>query len=63
MPATNELPQNPSPSTTTTQTMPQPISQTPQTNPAFVHDPTFWIIIALAFLFRVILDRPANHRK
>ena len=33
-------------------------------NPAFVNDPTFWIIVALAFLFRVILsDRPSSNKK
>lgn len=46
----------------------QPIAQNnnadnPNTNPAFVNDPTFWIIIALAFLFRVILDRPSPTKK
>jgi hypothetical protein len=36
----------------------------PSTNAAFVNDPTFWIIIALAFLFRVILsDRPSSGKK
>jgi hypothetical protein len=38
-------------------------ADTPNTNPAFVNDPTFWIIIALAFLFRVILDRPSPTKK
>jgi hypothetical protein len=47
----------------------QAIAQTnnnpqPSTNPAFVNDPTFWIIVALAFLFRVILsDRPSSDKK
>ncbi|MEA5485943.1 MULTISPECIES: hypothetical protein [Pseudanabaena] len=47
----------------------QAIAQTnnnPQasSNPAFVNDPTFWIIVALAFLFRVILsDRPSSNKK
>ncbi len=46
----------------------QAIAQTntqPNSNPpAFVNDPTFWIIIALAFLFRVILsDRPSSNQK
>lgn len=36
----------------------------PSTNPAFVNDPTFWIIVALAFLFRIILsDRPSSDKK
>jgi hypothetical protein len=47
----------------------QAIAQTntnpqPSTNPAFVNDPTFWIIVALAFLFRVILsDHPSSNKK
>lgn len=32
-------------------------------NLAFVRDPIFWTIIALAVLIRVILDRPSSNKK
>ena len=32
-------------------------------NLAFVRDPIFWTILALAVLIRVILDRPSSDKK
>ncbi|MBD2187746.1 hypothetical protein [Pseudanabaena mucicola] len=32
-------------------------------NLAFVRDPIFWTILALAVLVRVILDRPSSDKK
>ena len=35
----------------------------PSANLAFVRDPIFWTILALAVLIRVILDRPSPDKK
>ncbi|CAN1213406.1 hypothetical protein TUMEXPCC7403_24585 [Tumidithrix helvetica PCC 7403] len=35
----------------------------PSANLAFVRDPIFWTILALAVLIRIILDRPSSDKK
>lgn len=47
----------------TTQAIVQVDNLPTSTNLAFVRDPIFWTILALAVLIRVILDRPSSDKK
>jgi hypothetical protein len=47
----------------TTQAIAQVDSVPASANLAFVRDPIFWTILALAVLIRVILDRPSSDKK
>ncbi len=47
----------------TTQAIAQVDSVPASANLAFVRDPIFWTILALAVLIRVILDRPSSGKK
>jgi hypothetical protein len=47
----------------TTQAIAQVDNVPVSANLAFVRDPIFWTILALAVLIRVILDRPSSDKK
>lgn len=47
----------------TTQAIAQVDNLPTTANLAFVRDPIFWTILALAVLIRVILDRPSSDKK
>jgi len=47
----------------TTQAIAQVDNVPASANLAFVRDPIFWTILALAVLIRVILDRPSSEKK
>jgi hypothetical protein len=47
----------------TTQAIAQVDNVPVSANLAFVRDPIFWTILALAVLIRIILDRPSSDKK